>query len=604
MKKITIILWVLMASVSFAQNNPIDFESGGSGADWTWAVFENDSNPPLEIIANPDQSGVNTSATVAKFTALQTGNPWAGCESAHGDSDLGPFVLDATNSIIKIMVWKSVISDVGIKPVAATGWAMPEIKVANTLINQWEELTFDFSAYPNPPGSEGMYDQIVIFPDFNLAGRTQDNIIYFDNITFNEQGSTPGEPTSAAPTPPARNPEDVISVFSGAYTNMDGTDFNPSWGQSTIVTFPLIAGNETMKYANFNYQGTQFASALDLSGMETMHLDMWTADATAVNISLISTGPVETPYALAISSGQWVGYDIPLTAFSGVDLADVIQLKFDGGNGSQSIYLDNIYFYKEGGAAGDTPRNPIDFESGGSGADWTWAVFENDSNPPLEIIANPDQSGVNTSATVAKFTALQTGNPWAGCESAHGDSDLGPFVLDETNSIIKIMVWKPVISDVGIKLVAASGWAQPEIKKANTLINQWEELTFDFSSYPNPPGSEGMYDQIVIFPDFNLAGRTQDNIIYFDNITFNQLVSTQNLTLPERVLVYPNPVNRGDQVRLSAEVKQSELFDMSGRVLISANGSVVVTERLSKGIYVLRIHTNDGDIQTQKLIVK
>lgn len=604
MKKTTIILLMLIASVSFAQNNPVDFESGGSGAGWTWAVFENDSNPPLEIITNPDQSGVNSSATVAKFTALQTGNPWAGCESAHGDSDLGPFELDATNSTIKIMVWKSVISDVGIKLVAATGWAMPEIKVANTLTNQWEELTFDFSAYPNPPGSEGMYDQIVIFPDFNLAGRTQDNIIYFDNITFNEQGATPGEPTVAASTPPVRNPEDVISVFSGAYTNVPGTDFNPNWGQTTVVTFPLIAGNETMKYANFNYQGTQFASALDLSGMETMHLDMWTADASSENISLISTGPVETPYALQITPDQWVSYDIPLTAFTGVNLADVIQLKFDGGNGSQAIYLDNIYFYIEGGVAGDTPRNPVDFETGGYGADWTWTVFENDVNPAVEIIDNPDPTGNNESATVAKFTALQTGNPWAGCESAHGDSDLGPFVLDETNSIIRIMVWKPVVSDVGIKLVAASGWAQPEIKIANTLINQWEELTFDFSGFPNPPGTEGMYDQIVIFPDFDLAGRTQDNIIYFDNITFNQLVGNRSLTLQNLIRVYPNPVNRGDQVRLSADVKQLELLDMSGRVLISAYASVVDTERLSKGIYVLRIHTKNGDIQTQKLIVK
>jgi len=604
MKKTTTILLMLIASVSFAQNNPIDFESGGFGADWTWTVFENDVNPAVEVIPNPDPTGINASATVAKFTALQTGNPWAGCESAHGDSDLGPFVLDATNSIIKIMVWKSVISDVGIKLVAASGWAQPEIKVANTLINQWEELTFDFSAYPNPPEAEGMYDQIVIFPDFDLAGRTQDNTIYFDNITFNEQGATPGEPTVAAPTPPVRNPEDVISVFSGAYTNVAGTDFNPNWGQSTVVTFPLIAGNETMKYANFNYQGTQFASALDLSGMETLHLDMWTADATAVNISLISTGPVETPYALQITPNQWVSYDIPLTAFAGVDLTDVIQLKFDGGNSSQSLYLDNIYFYKQGGSSGDTPRNPVDFEPDGYGADWTWTVFENDVNPAVEIIDNPDPTGNNASATVAKFTALQTGNPWAGCESAHGDSDLGAFILDETNSIVKIMVWKSVISDVGIKLVAASGWAQPEIKVANTLINQWEELTFDFSGYPNPPGSEGMYDQIVIFPDFDLSGRTQDNIIYFDNITFNELVSTRKLALPGQVWAYPNPVNRGDQVRLSADVKQSELFDMSGRVLISTNASVVDTDRLSRGIYILRIHTNNGDIQTQKLIVK
>ncbi len=79
MKNINILLWMLMASLSFAQNGPINFEPGGQGANWTWTVFENSTNPPLEIIANPDPTGINTSATVAKFTALQGGNPWAGC---------------------------------------------------------------------------------------------------------------------------------------------------------------------------------------------------------------------------------------------------------------------------------------------------------------------------------------------------------------------------------------------------------------------------------------------------------------------------------------------------------------------------------------------
>ena len=104
MKKITTILLMLLASISFAQNNPINFESGGYGANWTWTVFENGVNPAVDIIANPDPMGINTSATVARFTALQSGAPWAGCESAHGSTDLGPFVLDATNSTIKITV--------------------------------------------------------------------------------------------------------------------------------------------------------------------------------------------------------------------------------------------------------------------------------------------------------------------------------------------------------------------------------------------------------------------------------------------------------------------------------------------------------------------
>jgi len=515
MKTFNLLFFILLTtSAVFAQNAPINFESGGNGADWTWTVFENDTNPALEIITNPDQSGTNTSATVAKFTALQLGNPWAGCESLHG-TDIGPFVLNETNSTIKIMVWKSVISDVGIKLVAASGWAMPEIKVANTLVNQWEELTFNFSGMINPPASEGAYDQIVIFPDFNLAGRGQDNIIYFDNITFSEAIGITDGPQTAAPVP-THNASNVISVFSDSYTNIVGTNLNPAWGQNTVVTQILIQGNNTLKYAGLNYQGIELGSPQDVSEMEFLHLDFWSANSAALSVFLISPGPAETAYNLTVPTSGWTSIDIPLTSFSGVNLADVIQMKFEG-NGD--IFLDNIYFHKDGGTTSG-PNAPINFEPNGFGADWTWTVFENDTNPPLEIIDNPDASGINTSSRVAKFTALQLGNPWAGCESLHG-ADLGPFVLDATNSTIKIMVWKSVISDVGIKLVATTGWAMPELKVANTLINQWEELTFDFSVYMNPPASEGPYDQIVVFPDFNLAGRGQDNIIYFDNITFN-----------------------------------------------------------------------------------
>jgi len=184
-RKILLVIMIVRGFL-FAQNSPIDFETGGYGAAWTWTVFENGDNPSLEIVTNPNAGGINSSATVAKFTALQAGQPWAGCESQHG-ADIGSFSFDYTNCIIKIMVLKDVISDVGIKFVDATSAAQEEIKVANTLINQWEELTFDFSS------RIGVYpvvkDQIVIFPDFDLAGRTQDNICYFDNISFSPSNS-------------------------------------------------------------------------------------------------------------------------------------------------------------------------------------------------------------------------------------------------------------------------------------------------------------------------------------------------------------------------------------------------------------------------------
>jgi len=339
-KTLLVLFYVLLKSggMVLAQNYPIDFETGGYGAAWTWTVFENGGNPSLEIVTNPNTGGINSSATVAKFTALQAGQPWAGCESLHG-TDIGSFSFDSTNCIIKIMVWKDVISDVGIKFVDATSAAQPEIKVANTLINQWEELTFDFSS------RIGVYpvvkDQIVIFPDFDLAGRTQDNICYFDNISFSP-ATVPGSPTEAAPTP-TLSEANVISIFSDAYTNIAGVNLNPAWGQSTVVTEMAIEGNNTLLYTGLNYQGTEFI-AQDVSGMTYLHIDYWTDNSTALNFFVISQTPtVDSDYhTFALVSEQWVSVDIPLTTFPNVDLTDVFQFKVEG-NGT--IYWDNFYFY-------------------------------------------------------------------------------------------------------------------------------------------------------------------------------------------------------------------------------------------------------------------
>jgi hypothetical protein len=58
---------------------------------------------------------------------------------------------------------------------------------------------------------------------------------------------------------------------------------------------------------------------------------MWTCDATVVEVTPISRSTGEKPVSLTpISTGQWNSYDIPLTDFTGVSMADIFQLKFDG----------------------------------------------------------------------------------------------------------------------------------------------------------------------------------------------------------------------------------------------------------------------------------
>jgi hypothetical protein len=116
------------------------------------------------------------------------------------------------------------------------------------------------------------------------------------------------------------------------------------------ATFPAPAytkWGEAFKQASgigLNYQGIELGSNQNVSGMTHLHLDIWTANSTGLNVFLISPGPAEKPYKLTVPTSGWSSVDIPLSEFSPtVNLSNVFQFKFEG-NGK--IYLDNILFYK------------------------------------------------------------------------------------------------------------------------------------------------------------------------------------------------------------------------------------------------------------------
>jgi Putative metal-binding motif len=141
------------------------------------------------------------------------------------------------------------------------------------------------------------------------------------------------------PTVPAAN---VLSIFSDTYSNLSGTDFFPNWGQSTQVTDIVIAGNNTKKYTNLNYQGTQFASAIDASQMFRLHFDIYSHDCTSFKVFPIVPSQPEQFVELIPTLHQWNSFDIDLSQYT-IPLNNVIQFKIVGTNGS-TVYLDNIYF--------------------------------------------------------------------------------------------------------------------------------------------------------------------------------------------------------------------------------------------------------------------
>jgi hypothetical protein len=153
-------------------------------------------------------------------------------------------------------------------------------------------------------------------------------------------------PTNA-PAAPTENAANVISIYSGAYTATPGVNLNPNWGQNTVQSVETIAGNEVMKLATFNYQGIDFdANPIDVTAKTSLHVDMWSANATTVNVFLIGPGAGnEQAYPVTLNANAWTSVDIPLSSYSNVTGKNAIrQLKLVSDPANTTVFVDNVYF--------------------------------------------------------------------------------------------------------------------------------------------------------------------------------------------------------------------------------------------------------------------
>ncbi|MFY0608652.1 MAG: VCBS repeat-containing protein [Cyclobacteriaceae bacterium] len=328
-------------------------------------------------------------------------------------------------------------------------------------------------------------------------------------------GSSSATEPLTAPDNVIEDPNNVISVFNDIYDNPPAVDLNPNWGQATIQSLVDIGGNSVSKLESLNYQGIDFGQSLDLTGMETMHLDMWTANATSVDVYLISGNTVETSVSLTIVPDQWEAYDIPLADFTGVDLSDVIQIKFDdaGAGDAPTIFLDNIMFYTLNPVVAPMSVLPFDFEGNPSKND-----FLDFEGGHLTIQANPAPMGINLSDSVGqmiKGPGTEFGGSFVNLQSPLD------FV---SNNVFTMKVYTPAIGTS--VLLKVENIADPNInfsqEVSTNIANDWEELTFDFSGIDTGNG----YDRVVFIFDLGIEGDSSSAFTYyFDDLAlsgFNQ----------------------------------------------------------------------------------
>ena len=266
-------------------------------------------------------------------------------------------------------------------------------------------------------------------------------------------------PINSAPAPPTRSASDVVSIYSSAYTNLAGTDYFPDWGQagqgSSWAEFDLN-GDKMLQYVNLSYQGIQFGSRVDVSGMQYLHMDVWTSadgDITDLETSLINitdTNPAvatEKPVTKSLTAGEWTSIEIPISDYTsqGLTVTEIFQLKFVGTPwASGTVFIDNIYFYKPSAAStfDDGLLSNGDFQAGSD----SWIVGVDD-NSPVSVVT----SSGNTYYSVSVPNA---GNPWEVNMSQKTE------IIDGTTYTLTFDAWsntnRPIISGIGL---SADPWS-------------------------------------------------------------------------------------------------------------------------------------------------
>ena len=171
-----------------------------------------------------------------------------------------------------------------------------------------------------------------------------------------------------AETPPVRDPGDVISIFSDAYTSVTNLNFAIFNDPNVQVQTQSFNGDQIVTYDNLGFVGLGWDGTNDVSGMTHLHVDVQLTSSInpALTVELIDfgadnadgggddTGGGFVVPSSDLTEGTWVGIDIPINAFTQAtgggfsgspNLNNIARVAFIS-NGS-SFTIDNIYFYRE-----------------------------------------------------------------------------------------------------------------------------------------------------------------------------------------------------------------------------------------------------------------
>lgn len=169
-------------------------------------------------------------------------------------------------------------------------------------------------------------------------------------------------------------------------------------------------------------------------------------------------------------------------------------------------------------------------------------------------------------------------------------------------------VWTPNITSLNVKLVSflgdgfggANGDSEANLN-VMPVAGQWNQFHIPLSDF-TAAGLSSLDDlNQYIFTSTPFGA----GVLFLDNVYFTteMLVSTQQ-PLVGSVKVFPNPASAASSVFIDAAVKQVELYQLNGQLVLRTNTQNVELPSLKPGVYVLKVLDTDGRILVEKLVVE
>ena len=298
----------------------------------------------------------------------------------------------------------------------------------------------------------------------------------------------------------------------------------PGWGQSgSAVTESHPLAGEVIHVSNMNYQG-MLLNTVDISGKQSMHIDLWSETSGTVNVALVNTanpgGTLETAFGLDIDATVgWNSFDVDLEAYGLVADGSIDQMVFSTTADAPvtDFYIDNLYFGNQTPTVG-TP-------SAVDQPDAVHLTYETDS--PDSFAPNGFEDGVASIVTDApgtgssavhffKGTDVKT---WAGVTLAEEAQGVQLITADHPTVTLHVYV-----AEAGIPMMMQLKDTQANLQaevSVDTAKAGWQTMVYDFAAFVD---SGLNYNQMSMFPDF-VQPTDADQDFYFDDIRFLDAVA-------------------------------------------------------------------------------